>query len=273
MFGRVYPFRLRASDSDSESKESHPEKESESDCARISFSNFTMSRCLELSFGCWVCFGRLHCSLFFLFRDFWATLEMILPSKFFPGHAACLMFSVPTLSSPEPHVSFYVDSTKIACLLEELNFSRNLSTCTHLFSTTSVITFSHALFHCSFVLDFVADPLSWQCICGALYLSSRILVTTSHCFGELERMFRWLMCNTIKGHFTLKKIGKNVIFPVKGNDVLLNLVRIALAISRVMTWFFFLQALHFDSLLQCFLVWSVAQQFVQSRCLTTLGCP
>lgn len=52
MFDRIYPFRLRASDSDLESEESHPEKESESDCARMSFSIFTILRCLELSFGC-----------------------------------------------------------------------------------------------------------------------------------------------------------------------------------------------------------------------------
>lgn len=55
------------------------------------------------------------------------------------------------------HVSLKVDSAKIVSLLTDLNFSRNICTCTHLFSIISVMTDSLVSVHCSFGL--ISSPI------------------------------------------------------------------------------------------------------------------
>ena len=99
-----------------------------------------MSLCSVLNLGCCFCFGLLHWSLFLRFRTFLLILLKICSRRFFPGQASILVFSVPCLSNPVPHVSLYVDLAKNGVLFTDLSFSLNICTCTHLFSMISVIT-------------------------------------------------------------------------------------------------------------------------------------
>lgn len=78
MFGRVNNFRLRALAL--ESKESH--LETESDCTGTILGIFTMLHCFVLSFNCWSCFVRFHCSLFSSFEFFLWLLKWLCQANF-----------------------------------------------------------------------------------------------------------------------------------------------------------------------------------------------
>lgn len=108
MFGRFYPFRARGSDSKSESEEFHPSLTAQA--CPLSFSLCRAVLCSPLIVAVVLISSIAH--FFIPLSGFFATFEIILPSKFSPATQLFYCFSVPILSIPKPHVSLYVDSTK-----------------------------------------------------------------------------------------------------------------------------------------------------------------